>query len=569
MISAFTSKTEIALVKRFDAAAQKWAKLGGASGRSPGFKLGGRGRALAASVALGAFSSLSFPPIFAFPLLWITVPLFLCLLNGAETKKRGFLLGWGFGFGLYGASLYWVAHALVIASDALIWLTPFAGAALPAGLAVFTALASVAACLVPRGRLRILAFILAWAISEWLRGHILSGFPWNLMGHAWTGYLPLAQSAALIGMYGVTLLVIFSSAAPAFALAIAPTHSVNRDEGAPPSLRFRLACLSIALALPSAFAASGLARLNAAPALGLADTPGVGLRLVQANIPQREKWARDKISKNFQEHLTLSTQDRPDWITHIIWPETAAAFFLENDLPARRLIGSVLPQNGSLITGTVRAEVHKSSASETVNEKVQIFNSLVALDRSGTIQMTYDKAHLVPFGEYNPFDGILPLGTVTGSGFTLGTTARVQTVEGLPPFAALICYEAVFPGEIFQSKREAEKAQWLLNLTNDAWYGKTAGPHQHATMAKMRAIEEGLPLFRATNTGITIAYDSYGRELGHLGLNEKGYLDLKLPQSAMHTLYARIRDFGFLILCLGLALWLGIILVLRAKSGSP
>ena len=495
-------------------------------------------RRYGAAVLLGILSSLALPPVFAFPLLWATLPLLVWMLDGAKRKRQAFLIGWCFGFGLYAASLYWISNALLVFSDRLWWMVPFAALGLPAGLAIFTGLAGLLSRLAAPGPARALAFAAAWVFFEWLRGHVLTGFPWNLLGHAWTGTDAMTQAAAWIGIYGLSALA--SAVLPALAAGAGMRK---------PSVRRRQAAIALALALPAAVAASGAFRLTNAPGIGIADVPGIGLRLVQANIPQRQKWQRDLRGPNFMRHLELSAADRPDWVTHLIWPETAAAFFLEDDGPARDAAARIIPAGGHLITGAPRR----------VDEPFSLHNSVVVLDERGAVAATYDKAHLVPFGEYVPFRSVIGIDKITAGSvdYSPGPGPRTIDLPGLPPFSPLVCYEAIFPGAVVSGTDP--RPAWLLNLTNDAWYGKTAGPHQHLTMARLRAVEEGLPLVRVTNTGITAAFDAYGREIGRIPLQEPGMLDIRLPGALPPTLYARVGDAVFLVLLIwlaGMAYWL-------------
>ena len=489
---------------------------------------------------LGLLSSLALPPAFLFPVLWLTFPLTVWLLNGTSRRRQAFFVSWWFGFGLYLASLYWISHALLIFSDRLWWMVPFAAVGLPAFLALFPALAGLAAALTRPGPARAFAFAAAWILAEWLRGHVLTGFPWNLLGHAWTGTDAIGQSAAWIGVYGLSALAVLSSVLPSLAAVPGPSK---------PAVSRRYAALILAVALPASLSIVGAVRLANAPDIGIADQPGIGLRLVQANIPQREKWKRDKRADNFLLHLDLSMRDRPDWITHVIWPETAAAFFIENDAPARVAAARVIPRGGYLITGAPRR----------IADPLTLHNSVVMLNDDGAVAATYDKAHLVPFGEYMPLRSVLGIDKITAGSvdYSPGPGVRTVTLPGLPGFSPLVCYEAIFPGAVVSGLDD--RPEWLLNLTNDAWYGKTAGPHQHLTMARMRAVEEGLPLVRVTNTGITAAFDPYGREIARLPLEEAGVLDIRLPRAIPATLYARAGDAGFLLILLwlaGTALWL-------------
>jgi len=299
--------------------------------------------------------------------------------------------------------------------------------------------------------------------------------------------------------------------------------------------------LALAAALPLVAHMHGMLRLDTAPPLGIATAADTGLRLVQANIPQRQKWQRDLREQNFSQHLQMSRQDRPDWITHVIWPETAAAFFIAEDRGALAAVGAVAPPGGHVITGSPRLDRLTGT----------LHNSVIVVDAAGTISASYDKTHLVPFGEYSPLEGILPAIAATGGSFSPGTGLATVSIEGLPAFSPLVCYEAIFPGAVVAEA--GDRPDWLLNLTNDAWYGETAGPHQHVTMARLRSVEEGLPLVRATNTGISIVFDSYGREIGRLPLNVQGVLDVRLPQPlAEPPLYARLGDSVFWAFVVGL-----------------
>jgi len=487
-------------------------------------------KAWLSAIVLGAISSLALPPAFLFPVLWLTFPVLLWALQGDDhpkPKRRAFLLGWGFGFGLYTASLYWISNALLVYSSSFWWAVPFAAVGLPAFLAIFPGLAALAASYFRSGTARVLAFAVAWCLVEYARGHILTGFPWNLLGHAWAGADTLLQPASAIGIYGLTALVTVSACLPA--LAAGAGHMT------------RGSVLALAAALPLVAHMHGMLRLDSAPPLGIATAADTGVRLVQANIPQREKWKRENRVENFTLHLQLSTQDRPDWITQVIWPETAAAFFINEDSGALAATGAVAPAGGYVITGAPRLD--RASGS--------LYNSVIAIDPAGTVEAVYDKAHLVPFGEYSPLEGILPAVAATGGSFTAGRGLSSIDLPGLPPFSPLVCYEAIFPGAVVADTED--RPEWLLNLTNDAWYGETAGPHQHVTMTRLRSVEEGLPLVRVTNTGISIAFDSYGREIGRLPLNVQGVLDIRLPQPlAIPPLYAQLGDSVFWLFVLGL-----------------
>ena len=290
--------------------------------------------------------------------------------------RRGFWLGWWFGFGYFVFGLYWIGNALLVFAGQHAWMLPFAALGLPAFLALFTGLSGLLAGLLGRGRLSC-ALLLAGglAATDWLRGHVLTGLPWNLFGHSWAGIDTLLQSASLYGIYGLTLLALLVAALPAAAV------------GAPG--RQRVLALGLSIVLLVGHIGYGMWRLGGE---ALAPVPAVGLRLVQANIPQREKWARQYRGRNLGLHYRLSVTDRPDWVTHVIWPEMAATLFLADDPQARSALAQAAPPNGLLITGAPRRDADSRRA----------YNSILALDRAGTVVGHYDKAHLVPFGEYVP-----------------------------------------------------------------------------------------------------------------------------------------------------------------------
>lgn len=478
---------------------------------------------------LGAVATLALPPVYLFPLLFLVFPSLVWMLSGASSKRAAFAIGWWFGFGFFVFGLYWIGNALLVFSAKFAWLLPFASAGLPAFLAFFCATATLAAWFA-RGNLnRAVVLALAWVAGEWLRGHVLTGFPWNLLGYAWTGSDGMAQFAALVGIYGVSLAVVLSACLPA-AIANAPKP-------------WRIALMTVAM--PLLVWAGGSVRLSLAEETAYVER--VGLRIVQSNIPQREKWVRGFQERNLRLFLDLSRKERPDWITHVIWPETAATFFMEAQPNLRRALAAAVPSEGLLVTGAPRR----------IDNSAQIANALLALDGEGRIVAHYDKFHLVPFGEYVPLADFLPIDKITHGkrGFTPGSGVRTVSVDGLPAFSPLICYEIIFPGRVADRSR---RPYWLLNLTNDAWYGVSAGPHQHLAQARVRAVEEGLPLVRAAYTGISAIIDPYGRVLQQRGLNEAGFIDTRLPEAIAATLYANWGDlpFGMLLLALCVILFL-------------
>jgi apolipoprotein N-acyltransferase len=494
-----------------------------------------------AALLLGVLAAASLPPVDMTPVLLISFPGLVWLTDGNTGYRSAFALGWSFGFGFFIAGLYWIAAALFVDIAQFWWLVPFAVAGVPAGLAIFTGtalLVSHALCRILRlgGTGRVLALVFCWCGAEWLRGHVLTGFPWNLIGYAWSGAFPgsiaLLQFASLVGIYGLSLLTVLVACLPA---------RLGDFSGR------RLPALLVAavlIALPAGWGAYRLA--NGHPG----DVPGVNLRLVQPSIPQTMKQDPAALLGNFRRLFALSTAPTDATPTAIIWPEDAAPPFLDRDGGARQALAQAVPQNGYIITGTTRTDPAPEAPTH-------VWNSLVAVDRDGNIRASYDKFHLVPFGEYVPLRGILPIQKITPGtiDFSAGSGPRTITLPGLPPFSPLICYEAIFPDAVVDP---AQRPDWLLNITDDAWYGFTSGPFQHLAIARLRAIEEGLPLARAGDNGVSAMFDPYGRVTARLALDDVGVLDVKLPQPLPPTLYSRIGDipfFGVMLLIVAALLW--------------
>jgi apolipoprotein N-acyltransferase len=459
----------------------------------------------------------------------VLIPAFVGLLwqlDGVRHRRGAFLLGWAFGVGQFAAGLYWVGIAFFVDAPAYAWMVPFAVAGLAAGLAIFTGLVTLAVWLVPwYGVARVLTFAVAWSAAEWLRGHVLTGFPWNLQATVWSFSDIAVQPVALFGAYGLTLVTVFAALAPATLVAA----------GGPWR---RWGASAVAAVVIAAMFGGGALRLDAAPTLGSDTVADVRLRLVQANIPQQLKWDPELRRDHLERHIEMSAGG-PDSeaVTHVIWPETAVSYFLENTEGLRGALARAVPDGGRLLTGLPRFE---GGGDDTV-----LYNSLVALDQEGATRARYDKFHLVPFGEYVPFSRWLPLERLTPGrlDFSAGPGPRTLRSDGLPPFSPLICYEAIFPGNVLNAE---DRPEWLLNITNDAWFGVSSGPYQHLASARLRAVEEGLPLVRAANTGISIVVDAHGRELHRLGLNRRGTIDADLPRALeTMTVYARLGDLPF------------------------
>ena len=491
------------------------------------------------AAALGVLAVAAMPPWHFIVVLPVAFAGLVWLIDGCGAGHRGariaFLVGWCFGLGHFAVGLYWVVNApLVYGFDtvAMLPLVPIISIGLPALLGLFPAVACLVAwwlagrLLAPGAAARVLLLAACWTGFEWLRGNVLTGFPWLLAGYVWTGSDAMLQLTAHVGIYGLSLLTVAAAAMPA-ALAGGPA--------ALESPRRRWLWLAAAAAALTLTWASGAWRLaQAGPSDALATAPDVMLRVVQPNIRQQDKWARARQVPNFMLHLRLTAAPGPETITHTVWPETATPFFLAERGDARRLMARAIARGGAVIAGAPR----RSSPGRLV----RLWNSLFVIDDTGAVAASYDKAHLVPFGEYVPLGRYLPLvKLVQGQiDYAPGPGRRTLRVPGLPPFSPLICYEAIFPGAVLD---RSDRPAWLLNITNDAWFGTSAGPYQHLAIARTRAVEEGMALVRAANTGISVVIDPYGRVMARLGIGERGVIDSALPSPLEGaTLFGRFGD---------------------------
>lgn len=493
---------------------------------------------------LGVLAALALPPLYLLPFL---IPAFGGLLWAVEDSPgpgRALADGWWFGFGLSVAGLYWVGFSFFVDAAQYGWMAPFAIAGMAAGMALFPALAAVSGhWLLARSPItalgRVLVFSALWTATEWLRGWVLTGFPWNLIGTVWTVSDAIMQMAAITGVYGLSLLTVIVAAMPAVLAGPILTESPESPESSTvPGSRWRAVVL--ALAGVGVVWAAGAVRLSQASD---ETVPGVRLRLVQPNIPQALKWKPDLRRGHILKQLAMSrapAQSGPP-PTHVIWAETAVPYIIDQTPGLAKTLGQAAPPGGLIIVGAPRATRPGTKPS-------RLWNSLLAFDSEGRLKATYDKFHLVPFGEYVPLRGLLPLGKLTAGrqDFSPGPGNRTLKLDGLPPVSPLICYEVIFPGQV----AAIDRPQWLLNLTNDGWFGQTSGPYQHFAAARLRAVEEGLALVRVANTGISGVIDGYGRTINSIGLGREGIIDSDLPAAlSARTPFSRLGGWmtGFVL----------------------
>jgi apolipoprotein N-acyltransferase len=501
---------------------------------------GWRRRAIA--FVSGAAGALALPPFSLFALIAVPLTIAVWLIDGAEDRASGrpliasmraaFGAGWWMGFGYFLAGLWWVGAAFLVEADKFAWALPLGVVALPAVLAVFPAAGfAIARALWSPGPARVFALAFGLGLTEWARGLLFTGFPWNDLGMALGSNLALAQIASLVGLHGLTFLTIAIFAAPATLWRI--------GEG-----RFNLVPAGFAALALVLIAAFGVNRLTAPASATL---PGVKLRLIQPNVAQDTSFSpenRDPILRRYfdlSERPTAPDRSGVRDVTHLIWPESAFPFILSRDPQALADIGRFLGGGATLITGAARLEVDGS--------RPLYYNSIEIVGRGGLSAERYDKQHLVPFGEYVPFESILEKAHVTQfvdvpGGFEPGAGSRVLRIPGLPDAMPLVCYEAIFPIEIGDLFSGAERPRWLLNLTDDAWFGETPGPYQHFAQARLRAIELGAPLVRDANSGISAVLDGFGREIVAAPLGAEGVLDAELPEALAPTWQSRLGSVG-------------------------
>lgn len=506
----------------------------------------------------GAVAALSAAPLFFVPALFLAMPFLVWCLDGAE-RMRGwrrllspaFGIGFAFGLGYFAVTLHWLGAAFLQEGGIFLLLLPFAILSLAAILALFWGLATALAHLFwSGGAWRVVLLAGALALAEYARGHLFSGFPFNLLGHALTANDEMAQLASVIGVYGLTFLA--ALAATTIAL-IWPA-----DER---GLVRRLVPFFLAMGLIAGQIGFGSWRLGNTEVTQRSD---MKVRLLQPMILDHADWtAADPV--NVMDRLVSLSESGTGLagITQLVWPESVFPFFIEDYPEALARIARMLPPGTTLLTGAPRAPLADELAQDAANPG---YNSILAINEAGEIVGSYDKSHLVPFGEYLPFSGFwqqfgirqfVP-GTL---GWAAGSGRRLMEVPGVPAFLALVCYEAVFPNAIGDPAR----ADFILNITNDAWFDGSIGPAQHAHMARLRSVETGLPMLRASNSGTTIVTDPLGRIVARLDEQQVAALDV-VPHDKLTggTLYNLLGDWPFWLMSL-LAVATGVLAARRAR----
>jgi len=476
--------------------------------------------------AAGCLMALGFAPVNFWPVIFISLPFFYVLLCASTSLGQALWRGFCFGYGYFMSSTWWIANSLLVDAGKFGWLLPFSVLGLSAAMALWFVVFGFFTYRF-RAVMSPPLFAALWVLVEYMRTWGMFGFPWNLLGYMGLASLPFAQVASLVGTYGLSFILLLVGLAPLFWRRNVPRMGRYVMTG--------LAALLLVLCY-----VHGTQRL--ATPTAFTDTL---LRVVQPSVPQEIKGtsAGRDISLEVLGKLTR----KPSTIREAdvtIWPETAYPFTVRVDDVQS------LPPVKRLLTGALRAEGYRPTQ--------QIWNSVVAMDAHGNVLASYDKHQLVPFGEFVPLRTVLPLDKITpgDTDFSRGVGPRTVEVEGIPPFSPLICYEAIFP---WIALNKTQRPSWLLNATNDGWFGNSPGPYQHLAMARMRAIEHGLPLVRAANNGVSMVTDGHGRIIDQLGLNVRGAIDVMLPTELPVTVYGKYGE-------LGLGLLLAIIIIVSFVS---
>ena len=506
-------------------------------------------RALVAFLA-GALAVLAQAPYDFFAVCFVSFPLLVWLLDGATGEasdgwlrrlRPAFAIGWWFGFGYFLAGLWWIGSALLVEADSFAWALPFAAIGIPFALAFFYGFATVVARLLwsnDIGRIAALAF--GFALAEWLRGFLFTGFPWNAVGYAAMPVPLLMQSVSLTGMIGMNALAVFVFALPA--LLVAQRH-----------LRLGAALLVI---LVGAHVGFGFVRL-AAPVEPATRT--IDVRIVQPDVDLGEKWdasVRDRIFATLMGLSAKAPEPGHNKPQLILWPETSVPFLFTEHPDALTALGQMLEPGQELLAGIVREE-----GGSAANADSRYYNAVVAIDDKGEITDAVDKVHLVPFGEYLPFADLLGRfgidQLVAGPmNFAAGNERHPIALPGGIRALPFICYEVIFPDLVAV---DAASSQLIVNVTNDAWFGDTPGPYQHFRQAQIRAVENGLPLLRAANNGISAVVDPRGRIVDALAVDARGAIDVRVPVSGQALVSAGQRRInGMLIMLLFAMIALGL-----------
>lgn len=468
---------------------------------------------------LGSFATTALPPFFVLPLLIISFSGLYLLVVKSQNKKQAFFTGWFFGFGHFTTGIYWICYALLTDPEKFAWMIPFAISGLPAVLAIYIGLVSLIVFVIPaNGIRRIFVFTSVWVITEILRGILFSGFPWNLIGYSLNFSNYLIQINSVTGIFGASLLVTIFATMPALLIE---KNGVNKKN--------IIAVVISLLIIPALFVFGYLRTSNETNEAGKKIT----IAVVQANISQNLKWEPTLRIKNFMEHVLHTEEIQKKYGAApklIVWPESGVSYFLDQERNLQNMIRNAINYNDILITGSIREEENETH--------YDIWNSIFVMNKARGVIDYYDKFKLVPFGEFVPLRNVLWFVDKITHGavdFSKGPGPKTISLENGIKISPSVCYEAIFSGKIIDEKNRPDL---MVNVTNDAWFGISSGPHQHFEMARIRAVEEGIPLVRSANTGVSGVIDEYGRVLASTELGTKANLVFDLNLKTTNTVFS-------------------------------
>ncbi len=486
----------------------------------------------------GAICNLAFAPFHLFFPILISIPIFYFLISIAKNKKETFWFGWFYGFGYFVAGIYWISISLLVDAKQFAWLIPFAATLIPAVLAIYFSLFALSyKFLVDRFFIKqvyekVLIFSSLWVVFEVLRSFLFTGFPWNLIGYIWCFNDNFLQISAIFGIWGLSLMAVLVSLIPVLFVSYEDGKFVFISN----NFSDKIFGIIIILILASSFF-YGLYRIDSSKVV---IDSSKKLRLVQGNIKQSAKWNLEEKYHNFFKHIRLTNSKDLREVKAVIWSETSVPYAIDNNAELLNKLKLAVPEKGVLITGALRLGY---SSSREIDE---VWNSVFIIDGGGVANY-YDKHHLVPFGEYVPLQKYLPfISKITDGamGFSEGDGPKTLK-NNVFSFSPLLCYEVIFSDKIIDRK---SRPDLLVNLTNDAWFGKSSGPYQHLDMAKVRAVEYGIALVRVANTGITAFFNPFGQLVDKIELNTEGIIDVNFINNIEPTIYSKYSFYPLFIL---------------------
>lgn len=478
------------------------------------------------SALLGIAATFALPPYYQIWILVLSFSGLAVLLSKAISAKQALALGYWFGFGFFAVGLLWIVNALTLDIKSFWWLIPITLAASGAFFGIFVAVPAFGSHFFRGIWAKVVAFAVLWGICEWIRSFLFTGFPWNLLGSTLAFDHRLLQPASIFGTYGLSVITVLVAMLPAAAIKTSKKNVL-----------IVVLCETILIAGIVGF---GKYRTDL---LDNSDLSEIKIRIVQPSIPQSMKWNYNELEHNFSDYIEMSQAPGFETINAVIWGETASTFPLALDRAHFYEVLPAVPDDGFLITGSIDYYPDDDDRWLPVNAGMVLKHGKGIID-------TYAKSHLVPFGEYIPLRKFIPakLRPITNviADFRAGKGVRTIHTDKLPPFGILICYEIIFPHKVTNKK---DRPQWLINLTNDGWYGESAGPYQHLATAQLRAAEEGLTIVRAANSGVSALISRSGEVLTSISLHKRGNLDFNLPKDlSVVTPYSKYGNLMFAIM---------------------